>query len=308
MPQRLRRGQPPPRVAFQQALHEVDRLRLRERHLLLRAVPVDGPPRDELERLLDAAACEGVPAGGHVEGQDAARPEVDGGAVGRAGEDFGGDEVRGADLGLEVLGLGGVVVGCGEEVGEAEVRELGVVGVGGVLHEDVFELEVAVDDAAGVEVLDGGEDVADAGLCVGGGHGAGLHEDVVEGAAGGVLHDDVDGVVGVEDVDGADDVGVLGGGDDLELAHEEVELARLRGLLLDGFHREHLRRAAIAAEQDGPERALPDRCAALVVLLVPRRDAPLQRPHPRLPLRGGPRVHDHRWHAALRGKHDDELP
>lgn len=114
------------------------------------------------------------------------------------------------------------MVGCaGGEVGgeggcEAEVEEVWRVGV---IEEDVVGLEVSVEDASLVGVIDGvadgGEEGEDAlGVC--GARG----EDVVEGPAVDEVHDVV--VVCVVDagVDDGDDGGVLEPGDEFDFALE----------------------------------------------------------------------------------------
>lgn len=159
------------------------------------------------------------------EEDDAAGPDVDGGAVVCALDAVVGGEnhLRGVSV---ARADGGEVRDGGVRVvvdGEPKVTELDDgVGLCGV-DEDVFHLEVAVDDVVGVDVGQGREELLEDGADGVGGL-RGSAGEVEQGAARDKLHDDVHGGGGLEGGVGTDDVAVVGqGGDDSELAGGDCE-------------------------------------------------------------------------------------
>mmetsp|Transcript_89179 Transcript_89179/g.238094 ORF Transcript_89179/g.238094 Transcript_89179/m.238094 type:complete len:276 (+) Transcript_89179:16-843(+) len=152
VPQRLLRRQPLRRRHHHQPLNQVHRLpadRAEDGVLEVELCTADavGGARVARGRL-----PEGREARHHGVEQHAQRPHVGRGVEGLLVEDLGGGVGDGA-----LVGEGGGLVG---ELREAEVGDLdGVVGGGGV--EDVLGLEVAVDDALGVHVLHGQQDLSE---------------------------------------------------------------------------------------------------------------------------------------------------
>ena len=163
--------------------------------------------------------AEGQLAAEQFVGDDSERPEVDVEAVALAGDDFRGHVVRGADDGvgpepaLDLELLGGAHVDERKEAVD--------------VHHEVFGLEVAVDDAVGVQVLHHQEDLRHQLPRVLGREGDDLGDDVEEVLALNELHDEVD------------EVGVLY---QLVEAHHEGELRyRTQDLLLVHYVLDYLR-------------------------------------------------------------------
>ena len=215
---------------------------------------VEGRRIDELNgadglELVAVGAGEGMAAAGEFIEDDAEGPEVGlhtalagdellGGHVGdgAAARGVGGDGRAGFPAGS----FGGVEVGFfgRQAAGEAEVENLGQAAIG---EHDVGGLEVAMEDAEGVG---GGEAVGDLDadgedeLQAGGAFG----DELIEGLAGDVLHDDEGFLAFFADfVDGAD-VGVLDGGGHARFAQDggahlfEGERAALEDFEHDGAH------------------------------------------------------------------------
>src|SRR5690606_32290582 len=139
----------------------------------------------QLDRVL---GVEGAPAGQAVEGDHAQGVHVRGGqhpgALGLLGGDVGG--------GAHDRAGGGEVPG-GAGAGDAEVGEDGLAVAGA--HQDVAGLDVAVDDAVVVGVLEGFGDRGDDRHQLVGGQGTALGDQVRQGTALDVLHDQVGGGV-----------------------------------------------------------------------------------------------------------------
>ena len=140
------------------------------------------------------------------------------------------------------------------------------------VQQQVLALEVAMDDAALVAVLDAVAKllVPDARL---------LFRDALDlpyGAeqisAGGLLHDDVDARVRLDRLQEDDDVRVLEDLDDVELARQKLLEVVLRRLPLgDDFHR-HLAAVPLGeGELDSGVRAVPERADDLVALRLEHR-------------------------------------
>ncbi len=145
---------------------------------------------------------------GRGQGEVALDDLVQGAAVGgRAGEQLAEDAAEGVDVGgagdaaVELLGghVGdgadderGLGAGALQEAGDAEVGEEQALAVGGEEH--VLGLDVAVDEAAGVGVVERGGGLAHVGQGAADGERPGA-EGVGEGAAGDVGHDEVGGAV-----------------------------------------------------------------------------------------------------------------
>mmetsp|Transcript_414 Transcript_414/g.1011 ORF Transcript_414/g.1011 Transcript_414/m.1011 type:complete len:426 (+) Transcript_414:685-1962(+) len=192
--------------------------------------------------------------------------------VPRCANHRGGDDVR----------AGGLVL---DKVGEAEVRELDLERRRLGDAEDVFGLEVAVDDAVVVEVLDAEDDL---------GHGVGglglrelcLHgEHFVERSAGAEVHDheDVGGVF--EDVKGLDEVLVGDRCGDVDFALELLELLVREVLARHFLDGDLLAGHLVLPEEYLAERALPELLLDGVVVGNVPRGAALERvePHRVLP-------------------------
>ena len=243
---------------------------------------LDGADGLELGRV---GAVEGVAAGGELV-EDEAEGEDVGLDAGLAGDELlgrhvgdgaaargvggAGDGLGRADFAL-VDGAAGVELGLvgAEAAGEAEVEDLDEAAVG---EHDVGGLEVAVEDA---EVVGGGEAVG--GLDAGGEDeleaGGAFGDELVEGLAGDVLHDDVGffavAVFGggfADVVDGAD-VGVVDGGGEAgfaELGGAHLlggEVAALEELEDDGALEE-----GVVGEVDDAAAAGADLADELVLL------------------------------------------
>ena len=254
---------------------------------------------------------EGMAAAGELVKDEAESEDVglDGGAAGD--ELLGGHVGDGAALGgvgclgrerRVAAGSGGVKVGlvAAELTGKAKVEDLDEAAVG---EHDVGGLEVAMEDADQVR---GGEAVGDldAGRKDKLQTGGALGDDLVQGLAGNVLHDDVGfvllaagaGLGGsfADVVDGAD-VGVVDGGGEAGLAElgGTYLLERLRAALeqleddgpLQEVVRGQIDDAAAAGADFADELVVPD-CAALHTLII----AGVHTPFPRfaLILRGLP--------------------
>ena len=191
---------------------------------------VDVVGRDELlvEVLVHdgggVVAGEGHPAGDHVvEGGAEAvdvGPAVD---VDLAADLLGGDVVRRA-VGLALLALGGLDIG--RLAGQTHI---------GQLHDalrvdhDVLGLDVAVDQAVGVGVLEGVADLDDdlEGLLLA--ENLAVGEVVGDGLALDVLHDEVVVAARLADVDGLDDVGVVELAGGLAFLVEPLDVLRVLG-------------------------------------------------------------------------------
>jgi len=155
--------------------------------------------------------AEAVDVGGRADGGEVAERLL-GGAVAGGPEEPARDAEGGA-------GGGGVEVAGEAEVGQADVA----VGV----DEDVGGLEVAVEDPAGVAVLDGvGEPGDDAGG-LGRGEGALAGDALLEGLARDVLGDEVGGALVLADVEEVDDVAVGDPAEGRRLAEEAPAVARV---------------------------------------------------------------------------------
>ena len=170
-----------------------------------------------LLRAHDEAGDRALGDEGHGSGEELEEHDADGEDVGALVDGFtegllGGHVVHGSD---ERAGLSHAVVL--EGAGEAKVHDEGA--AGGLFHEDVLRLEVAVDYAYGVGGLEGAADLADEGDGLLLGEAAFLADDGVEVASVDVLHGDELHAFGFAEVVDADDVfvGDLGGEEELLL-------------------------------------------------------------------------------------------
>lgn len=178
------------------------------------------------KRLLEVLVHDGG-GGGRLEGDAAGDHVVEGCAE---GVDVGavvdvdlsanllGADVVGCSVGAAGLGHGGFEVG--HFAGETHVGELGDMLAG---EHDIFGLDVAVDEAAFVGVVEGFGDLGDdfEGFFFGEGLSGG--EFVVDGAAFDELHDEVVEAAGLTDVNGLDDVVVVELSGGASLAVEAVD-------------------------------------------------------------------------------------
>ena len=178
---------------------------------------------------------EGESAREHEVDHHAEREEVDLGIVGLLTEDFG------SDVGERAVRLTGPFTGP-HNLGETEVHDLDIgdgleVVLGDLASEhDVLGFEIAVDDAVGVEVEDGGGDLV--------GNGAGhclfeleflLFEVGEEVSSLEVLLHETDGLFVLEYVVETDDVGVLAEFEDLDLGLGGLLVFLVHFGLLDDF-------------------------------------------------------------------------
>lgn len=115
------------------------------------------------------------------------------------------------------------------DTGEAEIGQFEVVGI---VEEEVFGLEVAVEDVVGMAEGDGGDELVEEAA------GLGLREAAAGGEAGeelavfGEFEDEVDGGAGGEDLEEADDVGVAEAAHGGDLAGDVV---RGQVVVAEGF-------------------------------------------------------------------------
>ena len=139
---------------------------------------------------------------------------------------LGGEVVGRAEDVLVVL-LGQDVVVVVEEPGQAHVEDLHDAGA---VDEDVARLDVAVDEADLVGVLQADRGAVDVVAGADRVERPGLLDEVLQVGAVHVLHDEEVQVVVLVDVVGADDVRVVEGGDGAGLAVEALEARRVLGL------------------------------------------------------------------------------
>ncbi|MEZ4300478.1 MAG: hypothetical protein R3B70_36370 [Polyangiaceae bacterium] len=187
--------------------------------------------------VLEQQACglvggEGGAAGEHLEGGDPEGVLIGAVAHGLAHGLLGGHVLRGSEDGA-CGGEGGAAFAehGRADLGDAEVDDLDGVALGErVVDDDVFGLEIAVDDALFVGAGEGGGDLAEDGDgALGREPSGGDVEHGAEGDAVDVLHHEVEiAVGGAAEVAGLGDVGVaeVGGGDGLALEAGDDLLAR----------------------------------------------------------------------------------
>ena len=197
------------------------------------------------QQLVEHAA-EGVDVGARVDGV----------AAGLLGAEVGGGAHHRADLGEVLVGVGG------DGPGDAEVGDLHLPGGG---DEHVAGLHVAVDDAVAVGEAEGGGHVgADVGDPVGVERALGA-EDLRQGAAVDVLHDDEVGAVRLAPVVDADDVGVVEVGGGRGLAPEPLDERRVGGELREQhLHGDGPVEQLVAGEEHLGHAAAPEASVQLV--------------------------------------------
>mmetsp|Transcript_12440 Transcript_12440/g.32960 ORF Transcript_12440/g.32960 Transcript_12440/m.32960 type:complete len:541 (+) Transcript_12440:91-1713(+) len=306
--QRGNRAQPLLGVALQQPLDQ--RLCLGRNPRPDPALHLVLPRQHKIQRLLLGAPKERVLAREHVPQNHPARPHVDGRAVRLLPQDLRRDKRGGADH-AAMQGVLLVVEAGVERAGEAEVCEHAMQGEGGALAEDVLGLEVAVDDAVVVQVLDAGDDLVHGlgGVLFGE---LGLHgKDIVERATVAEFHDNEE-IVGVfEDVEGLDEVGVLDGGGDVDLADDLLQLLRGELAAPHLLNGDDLAGLFVGALEDGPEGSAAELAGEGVVRVRVAIRALGKLREPRVELARGLRKHeDVRAPAArvLHGHRDLQLP
>mmetsp|Transcript_2822 Transcript_2822/g.11364 ORF Transcript_2822/g.11364 Transcript_2822/m.11364 type:complete len:742 (-) Transcript_2822:876-3101(-) len=177
----------------------------------------------------------------HLEDKHAEAPPVDGGAVAALLNDLGG----------EVLGRaaeGGGAGAAGAVLGEAKVADADEACA---VNEQVLGLEVAVEDAAVVQVPEAGEDAGPVKGGVGGREGLHLVEEAEELAALHELEHHEEAVVVLEGCDEADEEGVPNGGEDGLLVDDVLLLVEADdSALVEGLEGVEAARAAVADHLD----------------------------------------------------------
>ena len=199
-----------------------------------------------------AFAGEWDPAGQQFEEQAAERVDVDPGVDRAAGDLLGGDVVEGAD---EAPGLGQARLG-GDVAGDAEVRDVGVLFALLAAEQDVGGLDVAVDQAGGVDRVEAVADLGDQRHRVGGVEPAVAVDPAAEVRAGNEAHRDVGHAPLLAGRVDRDHIGVLDRGGDPRLLGEALGEDLLGGRLGSDQLQRH---AAIEARL---ERQIEDSHAA----------------------------------------------
>jgi len=158
----------------------------------------DGAVQDVFVGLHGRGVVEWGVARQHLEDEDAERPPVDRLVVGFGGDDFGRDIIGRTAQGVSDVGD----FLCEAEIGQLDVAVL--------VQQDVFRLEVPVDDIQSVEVLDGEKHFGGVEFGHWRGKALGLAQEREELSALYVIHDHEQVVTVLESAPHSDDEGVLG--------------------------------------------------------------------------------------------------